>query len=76
MMLISHQEKLESQEKKIAEQQIMILGFMEKEKEAKQEQEQRQVEYRQRVAKESIETQNSLKGEMTEVFDAKVNLRG
>ena len=52
----------------------MILGFIEKEKVAKQEQEKRQVEYRQRVAKESIESQNGLKSEMTEVFDAKVNL--
>ena len=51
----------------------MILGFIEKEKAAKQEQEKRQVEYRQRVAKESIESQNGLKSEMTEVFDAKVN---
>ena len=52
----------------------MILGFIEKEKVAKQEQEKRQVEYRQRVAKESIEAQNGLKSEMTEVFDTKVNL--
>ena len=73
--MISHQEKLESQEKKIAEQQTMILGYIEKEKLAKVEQEKRQVEYKQRAAKESIESQNSLKGEMTEVFDAKVNLR-
>ena len=72
LCLILYQEKLESQEKKIAEQQTMILGFIEKEKVAKQEQEKRQVEYRQRVAKESIESQNGLKSEMTEVFDAKV----
>ena len=52
----------------------MILGFIEKEKAAKQEQEKRQVEYRQRVAKEGIESQNGLKSEMTEVFDTKVNL--
>ena len=51
----------------------MILGFIEKEKAAKQEQEKRQVEYRQRMAKESIESQNGLKSEMTEAFDAKVN---
>ena len=74
LCLILYQEKLESQEKKIAEQQTIILGFIEKEKVAKQEQEKRQVEYRQRVAKESIESQNGLKSEMTEVFDTKVNL--
>ena len=66
------QEKLEGQEKKIAEQQSMILSFIQKEKESNEEKEKRNVEEKERVAKEQMESQAKLKQDMTEVFDAKV----
>jgi hypothetical protein len=66
------QEKLELQEKKIAEQQTVILSFIEKEKDARNEIEKRQMEEKERAANEKIESQATLKQDMTDIFDAKV----
>ena len=66
------QEKLEAQETKIAEQQIMILSFIEKEKDAREEMEKRHSEERERASKERTESQAILKQDMTDIFDVKV----
>ena len=63
---------MEVQETKIAEQQIMILSFIEKEKDAREEMEKRHTEERERASKERTESQAILKQDMTDIFDAKV----
>ena len=50
----------------------MILSFIEKEKDARDEMEKRQVEEKERAAKERLESQTTLKQDMTDIFDAKV----
>ena len=63
---------MEVQETKIAEQQIMILSFIEKEKDAREEMEKRHTEEKERASRERTEAQAILKQDMTDIFDAKV----
>ena len=50
----------------------MILGFIEQEKQVREETAKRQIEEKQIAAKERTESQEILKKDMTELFDAKV----
>ena len=50
----------------------MILSFIEKERDARDEMEKRHLEEKERAAKERMESQVTLKQDMTDIFDAKV----
>ena len=66
------QEKLESQEKKIAEQQAIILNLLDNEKTLREEAEKRHMDEVEKDKKERLEQQATLKQDITEMFDTKV----
>ena len=68
----SFQEKLESQEKKIAEQQALILSLLDNEKTMREEAEKRHMDEIEKDKKERLEQQATLKKDITEMFDTKV----
>ena len=66
------QEQLRSQEKKIADQQAVIMTFIEKEKILREETEKKQAEEIEKDRRERLEQQETLKKDLNESFDAKV----
>ena len=50
----------------------MILSFIEKERDARDEMEKRHLEEKEMAEKERMESQVTLKQDMTDIFDAKV----
>ena len=69
---LSFQDKLECQEKTIADQQTMILGFIEKENTIKEQTLKQQIVEREIAGKEKAMSNEGLKKEVTELFDVKV----
>ena len=72
LIYLFFQEKLESQEKKIAEQQALILSLLENEKTLREEAEKRHKDEIEKDKKERLEQQATLKKDITEMFDTKV----